>query len=60
LRANPLARAQIGQEIGTYRAREATDEEIERYWPRLVEIWPAYKTFYHRSGQRSIFVLERI
>lgn len=60
LRANPLARVQIGQEIDTYRAREATDEEVERYWPRLVEIWPAYQTFYDRSGQRSIFVLECI
>ena len=60
LRANPLARVQIGQEISTYRAREATDEEVERYWPCLVKMWPAYQTFYDRSGQRSIFVLECI
>jgi len=58
LRANPMARAQVGKEIRTYRAREATEDEVERYWPRLVETWPAYQTFYDRSGQRTIFVLE--
>jgi len=58
LRAHPLVRVQIGQEISIYRAREATEEELERYWPRLVEIWPAYQTHYNRSGQRILFVLE--
>lgn len=58
LRANPLARVQAGSASGAYYAREATDEEIERYWPQLVRIWPAYQTHYNRSGQRSIFILE--
>ena len=60
LRANPVARAQIGSEIATYRAREATQEEVERYWLQLVKIWPAYQTHFDRSGQRVIFVLEPI
>lgn len=58
LRAHPVARVQTGSTHGTYRAREATDEEVARYWPQLVRIWPAYQTEYDRSGQRSIFILE--
>jgi F420H(2)-dependent quinone reductase len=58
LRANPLALARIGSVSGAYHAREATDEEIARYWPQLVRIWPAYQAHYDRSGQRSIFILE--
>ncbi len=60
LRAHPVVPVQVGREIGTYRAREATKEEVRRYWPRLVEIWPAYQTHYDKSGQRSLFVLEPV
>ncbi len=60
LRARPLAHVQIGSARGTYQAREATDEEVERYWPRLERIWPAYQTHFDRSGQRSIFILEPV
>jgi hypothetical protein len=38
LRAHPLVRVQIGREVRIYLAREATEEELGRYWPRLVEI----------------------
>jgi hypothetical protein len=41
-----------------YHAREATAEEMERYWPQLVRIWPAYRAFYEQGGERTIFVLE--
>ncbi len=58
LRAHPVARARIGSTSGTYQAREATDEEVTRYWPQFVRIWPAYQTDFDRSGQRSIFILE--
>jgi deazaflavin-dependent oxidoreductase (nitroreductase family) len=60
LRAHPVVPVQVGQEAGTYRARGATEEEVGRYWPRLVEIWPAYQTHYNKSGQRSLFVLEPV
>ncbi|HEX2729665.1 MAG TPA: nitroreductase/quinone reductase family protein, partial [Rubrobacteraceae bacterium] len=36
LRVHPLARVRIGRDSGAYRAREATEEEVERYWPGLV------------------------
>ena len=40
------------------RAHAATQPELDRYWPRLTQVWPAYQTFYDRGGQRSVFVLE--
>lgn len=58
LRAHPLVQAQIGAQRGHYRAREATAEELARYWPQLIALWPAYAQHFARSGQRSIFVLE--
>jgi deazaflavin-dependent oxidoreductase (nitroreductase family) len=59
LRASPVARVQVGREVGIYQAREADADEVERYWPRLVQVWPAYQTHYAHSGQRVLFVLER-
>lgn len=59
LLARPVARVQMGRHVGMYRARTATDDEIARYWPRLVGIWPAYQTHFDRSGQRTLFILER-
>lgn len=58
LRAQPRARVQVGRDIFEVTAREASDEEIEHYWPRLTKIWPAYQAFYDGGGRRSIFVLE--
>ena len=60
LRSHPVARLQIGQDIAKYRAREATDDEINRLWPRLIELWPAFQTHYERGGRRTIFILERV
>lgn len=60
LRANPIARVQIGPVSGTYQAREASEAEVDRYWPQLVQTWPAYQTLYNRSGQRHVFLLEPI
>jgi len=59
LRANPAAQLQIGGDVGRYKAREATDAEIERLWPRLIGIWPTYQAHFERSGRRAIFILER-
>lgn len=59
LRAHPLARVRLGPRTGVYRACVATEEEVARYWPRLVGIWPAYQAHFERSGRRTLFVLER-
>lgn len=58
LRANASARVQVGAVTIGVRARAATDEEVARYWPDLVGLWPAYKAFYERGGSRSVFILE--
>lgn len=58
LRATPDASVQIRNNIIQCRAREATNDEIARYWPALIEIWPAYRRFFEQGGKRSIFVLE--
>lgn len=59
LLANPVARVQVGKHVGEYRARHATQEERDRLWPKLDEIWPAYRTYRKRSGRDiRVFVLE--
>jgi deazaflavin-dependent oxidoreductase (nitroreductase family) len=57
LRAQPRAQVQIAHDI-TVRARPASGDELDRYWPRLAMLWPAYQTFYDGGGKRSVFVLE--
>lgn len=59
LRANPIARLEIGREAGWYQAREATAAEVERFWRRLTALWPAYQSYYERGGRRVIFILTR-
>src|SRR5512143_1769977 len=59
LRGHSIAKVQIGREVAEYHAREATDPELQKYWPQLLELWPAYGEFFERSGQRAVFVLER-
>jgi deazaflavin-dependent oxidoreductase (nitroreductase family) len=58
LLADPHATVQIGAETVSCRARLLGDEEADRYWPRLVEVWPAHETYRARSGKRHTFVLE--
>lgn len=59
LRSHPVAQLQIGQDKAEYKAREATAVEINRLWPRLIELWPAFKAHYENGGHRTIFILER-
>jgi deazaflavin-dependent oxidoreductase (nitroreductase family) len=59
LRSHPVAQLQIGRETVQYKAREATDEEIDRLWPRLFALWPAFKVYYENGGRRTIFILKR-
>jgi len=58
LDADPRAEVQIGSRLATYVARRATAQEIERYWPRFLQIWPAHESYLSRSGVRKMFVLE--
>ena len=58
LLANPAASVEIRGTTTAVLGRVATEDEISRYWPRLVELWPAYQAFYERGGIRTLFVLE--
>ena len=58
LRTKPHAQVQIGRSVVRMRARPASGHELDRYWPQLTQLWPAYQGFYDKGGQRSVFVLE--
>jgi deazaflavin-dependent oxidoreductase (nitroreductase family) len=58
LRAHPVATVQIGSATLRCDAREATPDEVEAYWPRLVRMWPPYQSHFERSGLRAVFILE--
>ncbi len=39
-------------------ARELDGGELERWWPELVDVWPALADHYGDTGERSVFVLD--
>lgn len=45
LKANPKVQVQIRKEVLDLTARDATAEEREKYWPRLVEMYPTYTDY---------------
>jgi deazaflavin-dependent oxidoreductase (nitroreductase family) len=40
-------------------ARRATEAEIDRLWPRLIQLWPPYADYYRHTKERHVFVLTR-
>ena len=60
LREHPEAEVDLGGERRAVRAREATDAERERLWPRVLEQFEGFES-YSRYTQRQIplVVLER-
>jgi deazaflavin-dependent oxidoreductase (nitroreductase family) len=57
LDADPAPKVQVGAEVVSCSAQRLSDEEADRYWPRLVQAWPAHATYWRRSGERHTFVL---
>lgn len=45
LMANPTVQVQIKKEKLNLTARDATEEERAKYWPRLVEMCPTYEDY---------------
>ena len=45
IKANPKVQVQIKKEVFDLTARDATDEERAKYWPRLVEMYPTYNDY---------------
>jgi F420H(2)-dependent quinone reductase len=61
LRANPETTVQVGGERRRVRAREATDAERERLWPRLTKVWPDYDRYQRRTERKiPVVILERV
>ena len=56
LKADPRTTVQIGSERRNVVARQATPEEKQRLWPRLVAIYPPYED-YQRRTERDIPVV---
>lgn len=56
LRASPRTTVRVGREVVPVVAREATAEERDRLWPRLVELNPDYAT-YQAATDRPIPVV---
>lgn len=59
LDACPNATFEVRGEVASCHARRLTDTEADRYWPRLVEAWPAHETYRRRNGRRHTFLLVR-
>ena len=60
LMANPATAVEVRRERRRVTARQATKEERERLWPRLVEMYPAYATYQsHTDRVIPVVVLER-
>ncbi|WP_431816743.1 nitroreductase family deazaflavin-dependent oxidoreductase [Gordonia jacobaea] len=45
LRSNPDVSIQIGSQTGEYTAHTANEQERERLWPRLVELYADFDTY---------------
>jgi F420H(2)-dependent quinone reductase len=58
VRANPEVSISIGGVAEPRIARDARPEELKRFWPRLVTLWPPYERLFAQTHERSIFVLE--
>ena len=45
LKADPKVKVQIKKEVLDLNARDATDDERAKYWPKLVEMYPSYNDY---------------
>jgi deazaflavin-dependent oxidoreductase (nitroreductase family) len=51
LQANPATSVQVRSDRRRVVAREATDEEHERYWPQLTAMYPDYDVYQSRTDR---------
>ncbi len=57
--ANPDTTVEVGRERRRVKARQASEKERERFWPRLVEMYPSYATYQsHTDRLIPVVVLE--
>ncbi len=61
LRANPEAEVQAGRETRRVKAREATPQELERLWPRLVHQYGGYEVYRERTDRQiPVVILDEV
>jgi deazaflavin-dependent oxidoreductase (nitroreductase family) len=60
LLADRRARVELGGTVANYLARNATDQEVARNMPKLIDLWPAHDTYLKRSGSRQVIVFEPV
>jgi deazaflavin-dependent oxidoreductase (nitroreductase family) len=53
IESNPEVHVQIRSEHFDLKARDATDDERKRYWPRLIKMYPPYRG-YRQAADRVI------
>lgn len=54
LRANPEVELAVADDPEPYVAREATEAEYEDYWEWAVDVYPGFRAYRRRSGDREI------
>jgi F420H(2)-dependent quinone reductase len=57
LKANPKVQVQIKKEVLDLTARDATDAERAKYWPRLVEMYPTYDEYQSWTDRKIPLVI---
>ena len=57
LKADPTATVDVDGERSTATAFELDPDEVERWWPELVERWPAFADHFAVTGERTLFRL---
>jgi deazaflavin-dependent oxidoreductase (nitroreductase family) len=61
LQAKPEAWVQVGRSRLAVRAREASREEAERLWPRVLEAYTQFASYRERAGRPiPLVLLERV
>jgi deazaflavin-dependent oxidoreductase (nitroreductase family) len=55
----PAVEVTVEGRRGRVTARRATEAEIDRLWPRLIQIWPPYADHYRHTKERHVFILTR-
>jgi deazaflavin-dependent oxidoreductase (nitroreductase family) len=58
LLANPEAEVQVDRRRRRVRARQATEEEKRRMWPRQIALWPPWESYRERTPRdfRAFFL----
>ena len=59
LRKNPAATVRVGRQERPVRGRKANEEERDRLWPLVVDLYPPYQEYQRRTHRRiPVVILE--